>query len=322
MKYTVSKNEVKNFLDKLSASGNLIAPVRENSLVKFKKIANPDEIEFDYINSKYSIKKYFLLDKEVLFEYDKDSIKENIEEKQRIFFGIRPCDVHSLLVMDKLLLEEGMEDIYYKNKRKNSLIFALKCSKSGENCFCRSLGTDDLKEGYDLLFYDEGNYYIVKTGSEKGDNFISKLEEKQETEDEPSDPLENQKKLSQDQIEKLRESFNSDIWKKESAICFSCAGCTTTCPTCGCFDVKDDPDLDFESGKRIRLDASCQLKNYTGVAGGHVFRDERSKRFKHRIYHKFKYFVDQYGSEMCIGCGRCITNCPANIDMVKILNKL
>jgi formate hydrogenlyase subunit 6/NADH:ubiquinone oxidoreductase subunit I len=322
MRYKVDKTAVISLLDNLSQEYDIIAPVKDNNLIKFRKINNTDEVVQDYINSKYSIKKYFLPNKEILFEYTKESIQENLDTKKRIFFGIRPCDVHSLLVMDKLLLGDEMEDIYYKTKRQNSLIFSIKCNESGENCFCQSLGTDKLEKGYDLMFYDQGDYYIVETGSEKGTELINKIDNKQETDKLPEDNLENQKKLPEEQINKLRQNFEDNIWEDESKICFSCAGCTTTCPTCGCFDVEDDPNLDFESGKRIRLDASCQLKNYTGVAGGHVFREERSKRFKHRIYHKFQYYKDQYGRYMCIGCGRCITNCPAKIDMVKILNKL
>mgnify|MGYP006295720965 CR=1 FL=1 len=322
MRYIIPKQTIFSKLNELTTEYDLIAPVKDKKLVRFKNISNTDQIASDYINSKYSIKKFFLPSKEILFEYNKESIKENLDKTKRIFFGIRPCDVHSLLVMDKLMLGDDMEDIYYKSRRNNSVIISVKCNESGENCFCQSLGTDKLQEGFDILLYENGEDYLVEIGSEKGKKIIDQINEKEKTSKIPEDCLECDREIPEQQIEKFKKAFEDPIWEEEVKRCFSCAGCTTTCPTCGCFDVKDDPNLDLETGKRMRLDASCQLKNYTGVAGGHVFREDRAKRFKHRYYHKFKYFPEQYDKYMCIGCGRCISNCPAGIDLVEIMNKI
>jgi ferredoxin len=35
--------------------------------------------------------------------------------------------------------------------------------------------------------------------------------------------------------------------------------------------------------------------------------------------HKLKYFVDKYETGiMCVGCGRCIRQCPVNIDIRRV----
>jgi sulfhydrogenase subunit beta (sulfur reductase) len=43
-------------------------------------------------------------------------------------------------------------------------------------------------------------------------------------------------------------------------------------------------------------------------------------RVRQRFMHKLKYFVDKYDQGiMCVGCGRCVRQCPVNIDIRKVL---
>ena len=43
---------------------------------------------------------------------------------------------------------------------------------------------------------------------------------------------------------------------------------------------------------------------------------------KQRIFCKLKYMYDIFGRARCVGCGRCVTNCPTDIDITEIANKL
>jgi NAD(P)H-flavin reductase len=43
---------------------------------------------------------------------------------------------------------------------------------------------------------------------------------------------------------------------------------------------------------------------------------------KYRIYDKLKYIEENFNMKGCTGCGRCISTCPANINIVNIINKL
>ncbi len=43
---------------------------------------------------------------------------------------------------------------------------------------------------------------------------------------------------------------------------------------------------------------------------------------RQRILHKFLYTLDNVGETFCVGCGRCVRNCPVNLDIREQLLKL
>ena len=57
-------------------------------------------------------------------------------------------------------------------------------------------------------------------------------------------------------------------------------------------------------------------------ASGHQPRTEKFQRVRQRFMHKFKYFPDNFQSVACVGCGRCVVNCPVNIDVREFLAKM
>ena len=38
--------------------------------------------------------------------------------------------------------------------------------------------------------------------------------------------------------------------------------------------------------------------------------------------HKFSYFLERYGIDMCVGCGRCVDAEAGEVDIRKVLKKL
>jgi sulfhydrogenase subunit beta (sulfur reductase) len=312
------KKEVFNrFINSLITKYEVIAPVKDG-IVRFARITDARQITFDYTNTLYPPKRFFLPNFETLFRYNKNEFVSKASTKKRILFGIRPCDIHGLLVMDRFFSDE-MEDTFYSNHRKNTYILGLNCTKGGEYCFCESLGTDTVSYGYDLLFTEQQNIFLVEVGSDRGKELAGSFKE---TKQSVTYKHLCEKRIDTAKLKKISGYYDSKTWEESSKKCLSCAACVLTCPTCGCFTVDDFPNFDIKSGSRQRTWSSCQQKDFSRVAGNFVFRDERAKRFKHRIYHKFDYYPSKFSEYMCIGCGRCIRNCPPRIDMVKIINEL
>ncbi len=311
--YLLKKEDLEGFFDSLPHQ--VIAPVKKKSIHVFEEVDDFSQVDLDMINTHYPAKDVFLPE-ETMFSYSKDFAKQEIDDKKRIIFGIRPCDVHALQKIDRIFLGDYV-DPYYNARRENTMLIVFKCTEAGDDCFCGSFGTYELDDGYDLMFTETDEGYVVRVGSEKGEELINHNFE--ETDSEPEIELKFKKSLSD---KNLMEHWDSEVWKKQAEMCLSCGACTISCPTCGCFFISDEPELDLESGKRYRFCASCQLKNFTRVAGDCFFREDRTARLRHRIFHQLVYFKEKFDEQMCVGCGRCFTNCPTEIDMVKIVDEL
>ena len=112
----------------------------------------------------------------------------------------------------------------------------------------------------------------------------------------------------------------SSVYDEEAAGCIECQACTRVCPTCHCFYLYD-MKLNDGFGKMKMWD-SCVRLNFARVAGDANPRKILGDRARHRLLHKFVYFLDRYGINMCVGCGRCIDACAGEIEMREILKKL
>jgi len=121
----------------------------------------------------------------------------------------------------------------------------------------------------------------------------------------------------------LNETQESSVWKEQSDKCLGCGTCTMVCPTCFCYDVRDEVDITLETGKRIRTWDGCLLINFTKVGSGEIFREDILERYRHRYNRKGRYLPDMLGFVACVGCGRCSTQCIPDIaDPVTVMNSL
>ncbi|MDW8026730.1 MAG: 4Fe-4S dicluster domain-containing protein, partial [Armatimonadota bacterium] len=110
------------------------------------------------------------------------------------------------------------------------------------------------------------------------------------------------------------------VWEEVTRKCLSCGVCAYECPTCHCYDIVDEATL-FE-GVRCRNWDCCGFALFTLHASGHNPRPTQMHRYRQRVLHKFAYFLQTYGQNMCVGCGRCIVKCPVGMDIYEIVQRV
>jgi ferredoxin len=115
-----------------------------------------------------------------------------------------------------------------------------------------------------------------------------------------------------------RLDFEDPVWETIAQQCVDCGICTFLCPTCHCFDIQDEGSA--VKGERVRLWDACMFYNYTKAHAGQP-RPQHYRRYRQRIMHKFRYYPENFGRTLCVGCGRCIEHCPASIDLRAVLRR-
>ncbi len=336
--FSIEKKYLHQLLNQFRKYAKVYGPTKPGYESTFNEIISIDQLHLDYYSTVLPPKKFFHPPKDPLFSFGHNdnslTIKEIIPEEQIILFGVHPCDVQAILRLDKFF-SGNFSDSYYQKRRKNTKIIALNCVEPPENCFCNSLGIGPiLKEGYDLLFTDIGTKYLVEIGTEDGKKLLGNNILEHATE---SDIIEKEKrlKLTEKKFKKdldiswlpriASESLHHEVWTDlgerggvaNSHPCLSCGSCTFVCPTCYCYDIYDNLDIDLNSGVRIRELDSCQLLEYAEVALNGNFRRNRSDRIRHWMLCKFGAAAGGINSS-CVGCGRCIRNCPSKIDITQV----
>ena len=76
---------------------------------------------------------------------------------------------------------------------------------------------------------------------------------------------------------------------------------------------------DGKHGSRERVWDCCTNPQFAVVAGGHNFRPDGRNRVRHRMYHKLNGFLATHDRMLCVGCGRCVTACKADINPIRVL---
>ncbi|USN45545.1 MAG: 4Fe-4S dicluster domain-containing protein [Candidatus Woesearchaeota archaeon] len=311
MEKVLKKKALGAFLKKLASFGQVYGPVKTDT-VRFEPVSHEKQLCLDE-HAWFPVKEFLFPQKQVFFRFDGEKIITEDNVKKAVLFGLRKCDLNAFLINDKLFLEGEHKDLFYEQRRNNLLLVGLYCyHELDEFCFCSSM---NLQDYHDIMLYDRGSYYQVKAGTPKGEFFIAHLKD---TEAFVPPPTTCSLALPTQEIAHL---FEHQAWKEGADSCTSCGHCTNLCPTCLCFTISDDVALDGK-GERVAEWDSCQYKEFTEVAGGHVFREKRVDRFKHRIYHKIQYFRERFDMSMCTGCGRCIRGCPEKIHWIHLIGKM
>jgi len=332
---TISKKDFKILIDKKiwEKESQIVGVVKKGQHYTFDNLTSSKELELDYDVTILSPKKYFQPPKEVLLKFvpnESDSYVAVHNCKPTTIIGIHYYDLAAIALMD-IVFAAGEEDRNYLIRRENSVLIGMFPTKHFQYRFARSVVRDQFYKTADLMLVDMGEEYAVEVVTEKGSAFLKDGNVNENTYtfkeiDEAKNRIKDDRKipvpieLTPDFLEK---NYNHPGWKYFGDKCFSCGSCVLVCPTCYCFDITEEVELNLKEGKRIRVWDGCMLEDFASVADGHNFRKNRSERFMHRIFRKGKYAPEKYQHYGCVGCGRCADACTADIaGPVKVLRYL
>ncbi len=330
------KTALSDWITHLLGKNRVIAPTTVQEYFKFGEIHAPEEVVLDYPTSVLPPKKVVLPPYEDLlrFELHQLAIDPVQNSTPTVILGVHTCDLHAMQLMDHVF-GSGFQDQHYARQRENITMVSVEClTPCSEFSFCKDMDTQSIPDNFDLHMTDLGEAYVLETRSGKGEALLRDFDRLEMS----SEVLQKQynRTLSlkwsrftyrlRPRAEEITSLFTlnyrSILWQELGDRCLSCGACNIVCPTCFCFDVRDEVDLTFNAGKRYRVWDSCQTNQFAGVTGGHNFRADRAERLRHRFFHKFKYLTDAYDQGGCVGCGRCAEACLVGINPIEVLNKL
>jgi sulfhydrogenase subunit beta (sulfur reductase) len=328
--FRMNANLLPGFLEALKRWGKLVAPVeRAPGVFSLEEIDDITRVRPEALRTVVPFKKLLLKPRFTMLERTgSEQVREGTDNDMGpvVYFGAHSCDIHALKILDLLYLSE-YQDPYYKRNRDGLTVVGYGCFPD-EKCFCSSLGTETTEDGFDIFLTPLEGRFLVTVRSARGDEIVCAHPELFEpaTRQDGKDylkRLEEREKaftlaLDVTDLPYVLELKKDDpVWEELGKKCLCCGSCSMVCPTCSCFNVIDEIP---EEGKvqRVRYWDACLYRNYALVAGGHNFREKRADRVKNRYYHKQEAFVREFGKPSCVGCGRCIENCPTKINVVEV----
>ena len=259
-----------------------------------------------------------------------DIVDEPLDNQKMAFIGVRPCDLRAIENQDRVFLGGPFVDPGYRARRENTFILVANCTSAGGTCFCDSLDTGPhADDGFDLslteLIDDRRHVLLFEAGTAFGADILAEVPH---TEAEAEDVLAAESATGRARGEMgrsldtrglkelLQRSYDHPMWEQVATRCLSCANCTMACPTCFCSNVEDVTDLAGTTSERWRKWDSCFALDFSYIHGGSI-RASIYARYRQWMIHKLSAWHDQFGTSGCVGCGRCITWCPAGIDITE-----
>jgi sulfhydrogenase subunit beta (sulfur reductase) len=270
-----------------------------------------------------------------LYKTHRDNQRFSVEEVEDqsgkvALIGVRPCDLEAIKKYDRIFKNSDFPDKTYSERRTHAFIVTVNCTQPSGTCFCASMGTGPKADsGFDLalteIWKESEHYFIAKIGSDTAREIIEKIPHKRAENSDITHAHELLRNAATQmgrslETENLKEilylNYEHSHWDEVAERCFTCGNCTMVCPTCFCTTIEDYTDLSGNIGARIRKWDSCYNNEFSYIHGGSV-RTSSYARYRHWLMHKLATYQDQFNTPGCVGCGRCITWCPAGIDITE-----
>ncbi len=320
--------------DALNSAGDLpVGWTDRQSAGQYRLARRTDDALFGYALGPQSWKKFLHPPERQLWRARRDGWQVRFDEPDEeapklALIGARACELHAIAIQDRVLAQGAFADPAYAAQRDRLFVVAVNCAQPGGTCFCASMQAGPkVTAGFDLALTEileaGQHYFVVEVGSESGAEVLGALPHRPAGADETASAARVVERAAgqmgrrldtADVRDLLYQSAEHPRWDAVAQRCLACANCTSVCPTCFCTRVEDVTDLTGEQAERRRLWDSCFNIDFSYIHGGSVRASIRA-RYRQWLTHKFAAWSDQFGTPGCVGCGRCITWCPAAIDV-------
>lgn len=329
----LSEGAFKGLVKGLIKASAVYGTVVRDGFPVYARVSDPDELDLSMRPTALSAKEFLFPQRETLLRFDREAGTHEpvMEAADQVIIGLHPCDIHAISLMDRVFAN-GVPDANYLKRRGHTVIIGTECVPD-DYCFCASVGTMTVEEGFDIFLHKIKNGYLARTATDRGKKLLAKASTRPATGKETAGLegfLKKKESSFKVRLDAPKEdlpgiyarSDESGVWDKIGAICYGCGSCNNVCPTCYCFDVVDTVKADLIHGERVRVWDGCTLEDFAKVAGGHNFRKTRAERLRHRFNRKFRYLSDVFNALFCVGCGRCSRTCLVKINIAEVTNEL
>ena len=252
--------------------------------------------------------------------------------------GVRSCDLRAVQIQDQVLSARRYRDAHYTARRDGTLVIAVACGTPAATCFCASMGTgprpsatdpQTSQPAYDVLLTEvidpDDHHFVAEIGTDAGREVLDTIGAAEGATKDKARAIQITDAAAAFQTRRIdrrtvhdvmRASAESPRWDDVASRCLACTNCTLVCPTCFCTTIEDVSDLTGDHAERHRVWDSCFSADFSYIHGGPT-RESTKARYRQWITHKLSSWQDQFGMLGCVGCGRCITWCPAGIDITQ-----
>lgn len=296
-----------------------------------------DNALFGYTMDPQSWKKYLHPPRRRLWQASREDahsdfvfVEEPPEVPKRAFLGVRSCELHAIAIQNTVFTQGPYIDPLFKALHDATFIIAVNCGQAGGTCFCVSMQTGpQVSSDFDLALTEileaDRHVFLVEIGTKLGAEMLQAVpHEAAHPEDLATArqivaaTSENMGRVMDTTNIKdfLYANVNHARWDEVANRCLTCSNCTTVCPTCFCTTTEDITDLTGNHAERWQRWDSCFTLDFSYIHGGSV-RSSARGRYRQWMTHKLAYWIDQFGTSGCVGCGRCITWCPVGIDITE-----
>ena len=326
-------------LDEIHAVDDLpVGWTDEQEAATYRVVAGDGRSLFGYAVGPQSPRRYLSPPRRTLWTGERVGLDFLVKVKDAdppayAFLGIRACELAAVAVQDRVLRDGRYPDPHYAAARQRAFFVGVNCAAPAPTCFCTSMGTGpEVQRGHDLVLTEllDGSRHelFMEAATETGAAVLAEALDGVPWRDagtSDGDAVHDVVAATAARMvrrldpEAARDTLAANLdhpqWDDVADRCLSCTNCTLVCPTCFCSSVEDVTSIDGERTERTQRWESCFTLGHSTLHGMGSVRGDIRSRYRQWLTHKLSTWWDQFGTSGCVGCGRCITWCPAAIDL-------